>query len=329
MAPSWAIVATVDEPAPLILAFVGHHLAQGAAEIHLFLDQPNPEAQAALAGLPQCRVTLCDKAHWAGSEQGRRPALHTRRQILNANLAYGRCTADWLLHCDADEFLRDGRAMGQELDRFGPEVEHLRLLVAERVMPEGAAQQGIFDGIFRLPVPRGIASPDEIYHPVTGFLDRGLTGHSNGKGLVRAGRGHILGIHAPKGEIAEQFIRSTRLLHFDGLTALHYKIKLLRRAYEKQTPGPTRHKQGRMTQFTAIRENLRDEGFCDALVAALKTLRPDQAEKLEALALLDRRAFAPELAGLIVDLSVTRFDADLAQRFAAFLAMAREGASAD
>ena len=41
--PSWAVVATVSEPAALLTAFAAHHLDLGAAAVHLYLDTPNPE----------------------------------------------------------------------------------------------------------------------------------------------------------------------------------------------------------------------------------------------------------------------------------------------
>ena len=113
MLPSWSVVATVDEPAALVVAFALHHLNIGAAEVHIFLDGPNPEAQEALSAIPQVQVTLCDAAYWAASVRRRNPVLHTVRQQVNADNAYGRTKAEWLLHCDCDEFLRDGAAMAQ------------------------------------------------------------------------------------------------------------------------------------------------------------------------------------------------------------------------
>ena len=68
--PSWAVVATVDEPAPLIIAFVAHTLSLGPKALHLFLDRPNPEAEAALRGLPNLHLVVCDAGHWANLRDG-------------------------------------------------------------------------------------------------------------------------------------------------------------------------------------------------------------------------------------------------------------------
>ena len=48
--PRWGIVMTVREPAQLVLANVHYHLGQGAAEIHVFLDDPVDPVGELLAG---------------------------------------------------------------------------------------------------------------------------------------------------------------------------------------------------------------------------------------------------------------------------------------
>lgn len=318
MSPTWAIVATVDEPAQLVVAFVAHHLAIGASEIHLFLDRPCEETQTLLAGFRACHVTVCTEAHWQAA-LGRRPHLHTRRQNVNANLAYQICKADWILHCDADEFVRDGAALGEELLRFGHNDLHLRLAVAERVQPRDEPQVGIFDGIFRLAGRLDFDVMDQIYHPLTLFFDRGLTGHPTGKALVRTGRGLKLAIHQPEGDIPARRIRQTRLLHFDGLTQFHYLLKLLRRACEKEYAKTPRHKPGRLAQLTAIKENLGDAAFCLEIVSGLKNITPEQCVQLQAHGLIEERRFGPQLGGVQLDLSVAAFDRVLRQRNHAFL----------
>ena len=180
-------------------------------------------------------------------------------------------------------------------------------------------QDGIFDGVFRFPATASKRALDQIYHPVAGFLDRGLTGHPNGKGLVRVGRGHQMGLHYPQGDLPSDHVRGTRLLHFDGLTLLHYLIKLLRRANEKSLPGQSRHKPGRATQLTAMAENLEDPAFCREILLALKTLRPEQASALAGLGVLGEGGFVPNLSGHPIDLSVAAFDAELREAMAKFL----------
>ena len=318
MPPTWAVVATADEPAPLVASFVAHHLNEGAQAVHVFLDKGDPETVKALRGMKGCILTRCNRDYWEAQNGGTHPYLHTRRQIINANLAYQQCQADWLIHIDADEFIRSGAAVSAALAKVPADCDHLRLRVAERVMPAGQEQSGLFDGMFRLPAPGQTAVMDEIYSPFAGYLDKGLTGHQNGKAVVRTGRGLNLGIHQPLPEIPSRPILETRLLHFDGLTEFHYLTKLLRRAHEKPLPGKPRHSPGRLAQMAAMRESAGAPEAFPALARALKTLTAAQEARLQALGVIDRAPFSPNLGGLSLDLSVESFDAALRVKLAKF-----------
>ncbi|MES2432667.1 MAG: glycosyltransferase family 2 protein [Pseudomonadota bacterium] len=324
MKPSWDVVATVDEPSALIAAFAAHHLAQGAASVHLFLDKPDPEAQAMLAMLPGCAVTVCDAAYWAASERGARPALHTMRQTQNARRVYARCDADWLLHCDADEFIRDGNALRVELMQAPANAMYMRLLVAERAYPKGQIGETIFSGIFRHELPDYARNGPQVYGEMQSFFHYGLTGHKAGKALVRVGAGMTMGLHAPLGKPTHKAIQTTRMLHFDGLTRLHFTLKLLRRAHEPPSRASNRHGAARSTQFASLRESVADVPLREALVSALKNLDRDQIRQLRGFGCLDEVGFDPgpalAAAGLAPDLSVAAFDASLRQRYAGFLA---------
>ena len=322
MAPSWAVVATVDEPAALVAAFAAHHLAIGAAEVHLFLDRPDLQVSAALAGLAGCYVTVCDDAYWQASRRKTRPLIHTTRQSFNANVALGRTRADWLLHCDCDEFVRDGAAVAAELAKAPPQAVYLRLLMAERVRLAGETGD-IFTGVFRHALPEFSSIGPMVYGLMADFFKEGLTGHKAGKALVRVGAGAEMSIHAPKGRPVHRVIQSTRLLHFDGLTRLHYMIKLLRRAHEPVTKASARHGKPRTAQFQALREAMADPALRAHFLNELTQLQPDQANQLHALCALDLTPFDRAAALSLlrgVDLSEAGFDAALRLRYADFLA---------
>jgi len=89
-------VATVNEPAQLGLAFAAYHLGLGAQEVFIFLDTPDPEAEALLKDLPGCHVTVTDDAYWAANPDGHRVPRHITRQMRNAHKAYADGTVDWL-----------------------------------------------------------------------------------------------------------------------------------------------------------------------------------------------------------------------------------------
>lgn len=327
MAATWAVVATVDEPAALLAAFAAHHLDLGAAAVHLFLDAPNPEAEALLAGIPRLRVTLCDDEWWRTSRRGSRPQRHTARQKSNAAHVYRQGEVDWLLHCDADEFVWPLADLAAELALAGDRFGYLNLRVAERAW---TGEEGdIFVGRFRTPLPDFAARGAAIYGPRVEYLKDGLSGHSTGKGIVKTGREYEMGVHHPVPGAVPVPMRpanAARLLHFDGLTPLHFALKLLKRATESYGGPPRPHGAHRILQFTRMAAAARDAGAWRALAAEVQGLTAAQAEALEAAdGLLEARpdiagALARQVPGRAVDLSREAFDAALRQREAALIA---------
>ena len=315
--PSWSVVATVDEPAALVLAFVLHHLELGAARIHLFLDGPNPQAEDALRDLPQVQLVVCDAAHWAASVRRKNPKLHTGRQLVNANIAYAQTRSDWLLHCDCDEFVRDGTLLTDELSATGPNRVYLKLPVAERVYPPAgsAAETDPFAGIFRYPLTDFDTIGPQIYGDLAPFLKDGVTGHRAGKAVVRTGLPITMGIHSPDGPPPHRTARS-RLLHFDGLTRLQYQIKLLRRAHEPPVSRQLRHGAARIAQYENLRDLVDQPDHLRDLVGRLKGLTTQQFDALRALDALDERRFQPLGQNpLGADLTVPGLDAALRLRY--------------
>ena len=321
MPPSWSVVATVDEPAALVLAFVLHHLELGAARIHLFLDGPNPQAEDALRDLPQVHLVVCDAAHWAASVRRQKPKLNTGRQLVNANIAYAQTRSDWLLHCDCDEFVRDGADLLEELSATRPHQVYLKLPVAERVYPADPPPDASdpFAGIFRFPLTDFDRLGPQIYGYLVPFLKDGVTGHRAGKAVVRSGLPITMGIHSPDGPPPHRTARC-RLLHFDGLTPLQYQIKLLRRAHEPPITRPLRHGPARIAQYDQLRAVVDQPDQLRDLVGRLKGLTAPQTDDLRAMDAMDERRFHPlgqnPLSG---DLTVAGLDAALRLRYRAFL----------
>jgi hypothetical protein len=324
MKPTWAVVSTMDEPAPLVAAFAAHYLSIGASEVHIFLDRPDPEAQALLAGLPRVFVTVCDVAYWKATKPFRRPAMHFSRQCRNAQRVYDSTSVDWLLHCDADEYARNGEAIVEGLAQAPAVARYMRLLVAERVTLAEEPQLGIFDGVFRYGIKDFEDFGPEVYGLMCDFFRDGVTGHLAGKAFNRVGAGLQITLHSPRGRQPHRVIRSTRLMHFDGMTRLHFMLKLLRRAYEPVGAANSRHGASRITQFEAFRESVQDPEHREALVTLLKQIDAGQAALLEGHGVLDRLRFDPRPAlaqfGLEVDLSAAGFDAYLLAKNRGFLA---------
>lgn len=244
--PTWAVVATVNEPPALVQAFVAWHLSQGAAAIFLYCDDPDDPLPRLLSHLPRVTVIACDDLHWQRVNKGR-PHRHEVRQVCNARDAYAKAGTDWVLHIDADEFVWSDKGVGQALATVSNDADALIAPVAERVY-EGAAQgASIFEGAFRRTFRGNEAEGLRIFGADYTLTNRGLTGHAQGKAFVRTGRPLKLSIHRPRknrGDDEPQFARvdagTLELLHFEGLTPAHWTFKLTRmaRAFEMNDGMP-------------------------------------------------------------------------------------------
>lgn len=274
---SWSIVTTVHGIPETLLPCIAHHLQSDAQAIHVYLDAPNPVVEAALAPHPRVIVTLCDAAYWQ-SHQMPRPAGLVRRQITNLRDARSHSSSDWMVHIDADEFLVPARphaaeadaalSLGRELAMVPDDIDWVRIRNMERLLPPAdprpqaeAGAETIFDGIFREQSPDA-ALIRQAYGPGAQYLLNGFAGYIRGKIGLRRGsllvprlhdvltpdlarqRGQQKGAFAPKPSELPPFrvIENTRILHFDGWTALHWTCKLLRFVEMQNFNG---HHQGR------------------------------------------------------------------------------------
>jgi hypothetical protein len=308
--PTWAVVATIHEPAVLVQAFAIWHLKLGAAQVTLCFDQPDDPAADLMQDMPGVRVIRCDAAHWRGA----RPVRHQIRQVENAQRAYDHCDQDWLLHCDADEFLRPRDTVAAALARCAQDDLAAILPVAERCYLPGPAEAAIFDGAFRLP----FATQDKAARHLGQDADltrRGVTGHAHGKAFARSGCGLSMSIHRPKKLDPDQMalLNTVPLLHFDGLTPLHWINKLLTRADGYENRGGMKPSPHRMAQMAAVRAD-RTGGF--ALHDRLKRISAGTRRSLRMAGLL--LPPEPDIAAALpsaIDLSPAAFDADLTRRY--------------
>lgn len=262
--PTWAVVATVDEPPALVQAFVAWYLSLGAEAIFLYCDKPDDPVQSLLAHLPRVTVVPCDDAHWLRVGKSR-PRRHQVRQVRNARDAYARTAADWLLHCDADEYLWVGAPVAQTLAMVPDAADCLAVPVAERVHLSGDRGVTIFEGAFRRPFRGPPARGRRIFGPDYELTYRGLTGHSQGKAFVRAHRPVKLSIHRPRATRTDQEVALARadidvmeLLHFDGLTQTSWTYKLARMVHalaKRDGMPPSAHRRKQADALIADPDN--------------------------------------------------------------------------
>lgn len=327
---TWGVVTTALEPPPLVAAFAAHYAKLGAQRIHIFLDRPDAEAEALLARVPGCLVTVCDEAYFRGNFNCARPDGPMRRQRLNATLTYRNAAVDWLLHVDADEFVPDTH-IGEELAHVPEEVDALSLPNLERAYMAGRGVETIFDGVFR----RAFAGPPEVLPPLLGedlarFTIGGFCGHSLGKSFTRTGRDHKMGLHAPRRQSAPVVLQSRRsvVCHYDGLTPLHWALKLARYVGTDIYDRPARGGRHRYEQMQFVKENAGRGARIMALHDRIRVIPEADHARLSALGYLEERM--PAVADAVreifgegaVDLSPAAFDGylrrqmpDLAERF--------------
>lgn len=306
----WAVVATVDEPPVLVQCFAAWHLALGAAQVFLYFDRPDDPAADLLAQMAGVTVVRCDARYWAGA----RPARHQVRQTRNANHAYACSGADWLLHCDADEFLWTRGDVAPALALCGHDCDAAIVPVAERVY-HGAGGD-IFAGVFRRPFAGTPARGAALFGPDYALTGRGLTGHAQGKVFVRTGRDLVVAVHRPRPRADLQLcpMIGVDLLHFDGLTPLQWVLKLWRKAADHARGGiaPSPHRQAQMdalaidhTRGVALHDRLKRGDH--ALLAALRRRNLLLAPRFDPAASLPKRP----------DLSPRSYDRALRARYGA------------
>ncbi len=329
--PRWGIVATVAEPAPLVLAFVAHHLTLGASEIHIYLDEPNDPVGDALEWLPPVRVTRCDKSYWQAVAP-RRPRRHNNRQSINATHAQSVCNLDYLLSCDADEFLRPSSRVDDQIAEIPEWATWTKVFNLERTMVRGAPQQSIFDGAFKV----HYQGREDTQLRTSDLMPIGFTGHAAGKPMVRTKIGMNIGIHVPRyGHIKDRVVPphypadQIELIHFDGLTPLHWAGKFIRQAAKT----PDRLEQlppFRIAQWRKIAASLHDDQALRTLYDEVNAYDEGELTRLEDEGYVVREVFDPTKAlesvfpGQHVDLTPEAFDAALRPRIDQWLRTARK-----
>ncbi len=323
---TWGIVMTVKEPRALLLSNLAWHLGTGAQEIHVYLDDPNDPIAAELQAMPGLHVTLCDKSHWrALAPVKRKPATIRRRQALNANHALKRCSCDWLIHMDADEFLVQSRPLGQELAYVAELDCELSFSPAERIFVAGEPQETFFSGLFRTSTKGlnrrqdGVVNDQIIFGDHFPLLVHGMLGHSAGKCAVPRGQDYEIGIHwAYRGKDRNRAVRynstSTRLLHFDGLTPLNWLMKLLR--YADYDPSELSIAAHRRAQIEIMSDIAKDPKAILEFHAEMKECDAARLDRLRGFGLLLEERFDPrtvirDVLGEVPDLSPAPFDRDL------------------
>lgn len=331
-APRWGVVGTMDEPSELVAAYAAHHLWSGASAVHIYLDRDSPRTRALLAPLKAVYVTVADEAYWRSEFDINVPKTHQRRQTLNATHAYRTTDVDYLVHLDADEFIHQVEPLEKELARLrkARPADYLNIPNLERVWLEGEGQDSMFSRNFRASIKRLEGDFSKLVLDGEGLTRFGLTGHSEGKACSPTGYDYVLGIHRPHHDTARPWTfpgvkrsRSSVILHFEGMTRLHWVYKRLRKALFRATQVGQPITEQMQAQIDAIDAGGGGMAAANALHDRIKVLGP-VAKALRAEDLLLEvpfdvtRGLAAVLPHERLDLSAAGFDAWLRAEKAEF-----------
>nr|WP_240989198.1 glycosyltransferase family 2 protein [Salipiger mangrovisoli] len=226
-----------------ILDFAAWHLEQGAHRLYIYLDAPDPEAEAVLNAHPKIRVFCTDAAWWA--KRGKRPDKHQARQARNARHANSRKPeTDWLAHIDIDEFLLPCRPLAEQLAELPTECLCARVRPVEALapLPGTEAEEMLFKAFHLEQQARQRAA--EACFPTWGrHLSGGFLSHVAGKLFFRTGtEGLDIRIHnvtlGAQMNPGERALADTELGHFHTGDWAHflaaYRFRLAKGSYRAE-----------------------------------------------------------------------------------------------
>ena len=317
--PTWGVVATIKAPARDILNFAAHHVELGAHRVHVYLDAPNPQAEAALRDHPKCRVILCDDDYWRRRRKhAGRPEAHQPRPSLNAtHCLRRRPQVDWLTHIDVDEFLWPDTPLPAQLaalpqDSLSARVRPVEVMAPD---PDDPPPDGMhwFKSCALLPVQRRDETK-EIYPGHGAHLNGGFLSHVAGKVFVRTGDPEVsFRIHnafrGGKMDAAPPEMHGTRLCHLHATGWEHwrdtYRYRLAHGSYRAGLKPAAPDGDG--LNMHALLRKLEDEGgeaalrgFWEEVCVATPALRArlDAHGRLHALPLDPSAARARQFPGI-------------------------------
>ncbi len=189
---SFSVVSLMKEEASIIRRFVDYYQKLGAERIFILYDGGLDDLAAdgvtpAVLAAQGAELLSCDDAFWL-REAGKVPEHLEHRQRAAFAVGHARNPSDWLLVCDADEFVIDRMPVAGFLDRIPIGVDSVVIPPAEAVWGPGESIDVPFGSSwFRRPGLQGRFDKYIVYGPMGVLFRRGLLGHALGKQFVRRG----------------------------------------------------------------------------------------------------------------------------------------------
>ena len=301
---SFSTVSLMRETPDVVRRFADFYRAAGADEMLVYSDGPSPELRA--LAIPGLVLVEADDGFWAGLGEKRPPGLEERQSRVYHH-AVGRSRSDWLLVCDADEFVFGDRPVAAFLDAIPADHDSVAVQVAEAVWGPGDA----IDTPFGSSHFRVVWRRHKLWRSLGGLvygraiarhMQLGLTGHFAGKQFLRTGRSYSrIGNHATERDgraITRQAAEIDRALA--GMYVAHYDAIGLARWSQKWRQRIARDTLAeRMTESRLAQMRLIEDGLAGgeeptrALFRAFYGLSRPQYRLLSALGYAFRREIFP------------------------------------
>jgi hypothetical protein len=231
----FSVVAMMRETPDVVQRFVSYYRKLGAEQIFIYHNGPAEEFPQ-VSGID---LTICTADFWARHVDGPMTDSLDDRQRICYRDCYTRCTSDWLLVVDADEFVFGDRPLAPLLARLPASVEAVTFPTAEAVFGPGDRIEDAFActhfrtgwgrrRLWRLFAPL-------VYGRSAAVMNGGVMGHLKGKHMLRTGLdvtaigGHgsrrgdtVIGMPAAK---ALPEFAGFYLAHFDALSLPRWEAK--------------------------------------------------------------------------------------------------------
>lgn len=245
---TFAIICLANEDDTILQTFLAHYLGMGATEIALFVDRAEDGMPVSLEHFSaqqrdRILLTYCDDGYW-GAMGTPRPAMLEDRQRAVFNAYFRQCKQDWLLVCDADEFLVSPAPLAEVLEHVPEEVSSVTFPPVEAVWGPGDDIDTAYgNSWFRAPFSDAAAWRREspgIYGCERFLMSgRGAVGHDDGKSMTRTnGDASRLNLHwatvgkkivsVPSRQVGAP-LTSVCLVHFDAINFSRWRRKFRRR----------------------------------------------------------------------------------------------------
>jgi len=286
---SFDVCCTVRASRFMVSAFIHHYRMLGARRIHLFHDDPE---HAHLFEGEDLVQHVCDDAYW----QGARPKHLEQRQIANATSAYRDSDADWLLHCDIDEFLISQTPLNPLLDSLPDSAETILVRPCEAIydeLPRDEVEM-LSTTLFRPLVSWGLGKAflQQLYphFDVELYTAGGFSAHRRGKSLTRTAiRDRIRRIplheHRDKGKDRGSYIPQQHdlpqleLRHYDCQPVDIWLARHLARINGKVSVPMMGDKRRAIAEEASLRWRIKGRNGLIDLMSMLYRVPPDRIEE--------------------------------------------------